>query len=242
MADVDPATSPGALPIQPSPVTATTPAVSPGDLADLGRRCAASRGGDRTAFDQLHARLTPGIRAFFARRCAGGRSSELAEELTQRVMIALYEAIAQGRYDPDRSAVSTFAYAIASNIWLRHLRQARARGGTVTDNELNLAEQDAESLGLGRGPVDEAASAELLDAVRRCLKERGGPGNLTEDEHAIVLAAAGGASDRALAERLGLAASTINAKKQSGWDKLRRALSRMGFRVEVAERGADERE
>jgi RNA polymerase sigma factor (sigma-70 family) len=233
MADADPAIPPGSM---------TTPPAAGGDLAELARRCAETRGGDRAAFEQLHTRLAPGIRGFFTRRSTGGRALEQSDELTQRVMIALFEAIAEGRYDPQRSAVSTFTYAIASNIWLRHLRERRARGGVVSDNDLDRAEEDARSLGLTGGPLDHAASAELLEAVRRCLRERGGPGNLTEDEHTIVLAAAAGASDRALAERLGLAASTINAKKQSGWEKLRRALSRMGFRGEVAERGEGERE
>lgn len=233
MADADPATPPGST---------TTPPAAGGDLAELGRRCAATRGGDRAAFEQLHARLAPGIRGFFTRRSRGGCESDLADELTQRVMVALFESLAEGRYDPERSAVSTFTYAIASNIWLRHLRETRARGGAVSDNDLGRAEEDARSVGLMGGPSDHAASAELLEAVRRCLRERGGPGNLTEDEHTIVLAAAAGASDRTLAARLGLAASTINAKKQSGWEKLRRALSRMGFRGELAERGEEERE
>lgn len=235
MAEPDPAEQPGPAPA----------AAAGGDLAELGRACAASRGGDHAAFQALHTRLAPGIRAFFSRRVPGGAAfggSELADELTQRVMIALFESLAQGRYDPERAAISTFTYAIATNIWLRHLRQLRSRGGAVSENQLNQAELDAQSLAADDSPTSTAAGAELLEAVRRCLRERGQPGNLTDDEHAIVLAAAGGASDRALAERMGLAASTVNAKKQSGWDKLRRALSRMGFREDWSERDQPERE
>lgn len=65
---------------------------------------------------------------------------------------------------------------------------------------------------------------------------------MTDEEQAIIVAAAGGASDRTLAERFGLAASTINAKKQSGWEKLRRQLRRLGHKPDLSEREADERE
>jgi DNA-directed RNA polymerase specialized sigma24 family protein len=99
-----------------------------------------------------------------------------------------------------------------------------------------------EAAGLSDEPDSEVASAELLEAVRRCLRERDAPGCLTDEEHAIVVAAAAGASDRTLAERFGLAASTINAKKQSGWEKLRRYLARLGHRVESAEHEPDHHE
>lgn len=218
------------------------PGLKSGDLAELGRVCAATRGEDRPAFEELHARLSPGIRGFFAKRTRGRTSGDAADELTQRVMIGLFEALKRGRFDPERASISTFAYAIAAKTWLRHLRERRSRGGVVSDNEWAMADEAVSALG-GRGDaLEDAAGAELLEATRRALRERGGPGNLTDEEYAIVTAAAAGASDRALAERLGLAASTVNVKKQSGWEKLRRALARVGHRAEIAERERDEDE
>jgi DNA-directed RNA polymerase specialized sigma24 family protein len=166
------------------------------------------------------------------------------------VWLGLYEAFAQGRYDPTRSSITTFVYAIAAKTWLRYLRQATrperagAGGGAGggSDNRDGSGGDDVEALPEGDEPGSEVGSAELLEAVRRCLRERGTAGALTDEEQAIIVAAAAGASDRTLADRMGLAASTVNAKKQSGWEKVRRYLARLGHREESAERGGEARE
>jgi RNA polymerase sigma factor (sigma-70 family) len=212
----------------------------------LAEACASSRGGDRAAFDQLHARLGPGIRAFFAKRTRNGRGRDVVDDLCQRVWLGLFEAFAQGRYDPARSSIATFVYAIAAKTWLRYLRQAgRAEQGAGmsgrADNRVAI-EDDVEVLPAGDEPDAEVGAAELLEAIRRCLRERGTPGALTDEEQAIIVAAASGASDRTLAERLGLAASTVNAKKQAGWEKLRRYLARLGHRTDSGERDQVSRE
>jgi RNA polymerase sigma factor (sigma-70 family) len=205
----------------------------------LAESCAASRGTDRAAFEELHRRLGPGIRGFFLKRLRSGRREDSIEDLCQRVWTGLFEAFSQGRYEPDRASISTFVFAIATKTWMRFLRESRRGGRGLSDNP---AFDDVEAL-----PGDEtvggmADSAELLEAVRRCLRDRESVGSLTDEEHAILVAAAAGASDRTLAERLGLAASTVNAKKQTGWEKMRRYLARLGHRVESSERDTDPEE
>lgn len=211
-------------------------------LRALAEACSASRGEDRAAFTELHDRLGPAIRAFFARRVRPGRAAESVDDLCQRVWIGLYEAFAHGRYDPARSSITTFTYAIAAKTWLRHLRKTTQLGAASIESGGDAGMDYLQSAGFSDEPDSEAADAELLEAVRRCLRERGAPGSLTDEEHAIVVAAAGGASDRTLAERFGLAASTINAKKQSAWEKLRRSLARLGHRVESTERETERHE
>jgi RNA polymerase sigma factor (sigma-70 family) len=222
-----------------SPSSDATPA-EPGDgsvrLRILAEACASSRGGDRAAFEELNRRLAPGIRGFFLKRLRSGRGRDAVDDLCQRVWTGLWEAFDQGRYDPERASISTFVFAIASKTWMRFLRESR-RGGQGSSDNPSETYDDVDALPGDESVAGAVDSAELLEAVRRCLRDRGTPGSLTDEEQAILVAAAAGASDRNLAERLGLAASTVNAKKQSGWEKLRRSLARLGHRAESPERG-----
>jgi len=157
----------------------------------------------------------------------------VAEELAQRTWVAVWQALKAGKYDPSRAAISTFVYAVGFKIWLGHLR------GLQRDAR-HAAALDAGSTGPG-GEVDPgyaAADAELIQAVRDCLAGHGEAGGLTADERALVCAAAAGESDRALAKRLKLAPSTVNARKRAAYEKLRRWLAQRGHRSERTERGA----
>ena len=96
------------------------PAGSDRSLADL---CAAAVGGDRAAFEALHRRLGGGVRRLFLDRTSG--RADLAEELGQRTWVGVWQSISSGKYDPTRSAISTFVYAVASKVWLQYLRSSK---------------------------------------------------------------------------------------------------------------------
>lgn len=192
-------------------------------LAEFARRAAA---GDHASFTHIHRRLSEGLRRLNLRRCGG--KADLADDLTQRAFVAAWQAIAGGRYDPSRSAVSTFIYAVAFKIWLQHLRAQGRAAGTGP-----LREAD-EPPGVSPDPTGAPALAEEVQAVRECLAGR--LGDLTEEERSILRAVAAGESDRAMARRLGLAASTANARKNAAYVKLRRVLASLGFRGEESER------
>jgi RNA polymerase sigma-70 factor (ECF subfamily) len=208
----------------------------PDPAAQLRELAAACALGDRAAFDRLHARFSRGLLAFFTKR--GASHAADAEELAQRAWMGVWSALSAGRYDPERAAISTFIYAVASKTWLQHLRQ---QGGFGSDNA-GLDESMEELAADAEGTIDEVAAAEQLEAVRKFLRERGNDEALSDDEHQIIVAAAGGASDRELAARFSLAPSTVNAKKQAGWGKVRRFLARLGHRPEQAERTESARE
>lgn len=198
----------------------TTPA---GTLGDLALR--ASRG-DRGAFDQIHSRLAGGVRQLFLKRL--GARGDLADDLAQRAFLAAWQAISTGRYDPARSAASTFIYAISLKIWLQHLRAEGRRSRREAGDESALA------MAAGGEDVDQApAMAELLQVVRDSLS--GAHEELTSQEREILRCVAEGESDRSLARRLGLAPSTANAKKNAAFDKLRRILGARGFRDDSGE-------
>lgn len=190
------------------------------DLSDLARRAAA---GDRAAFDAVHARLNPGLRQMLVRR---GANLPTAEELAQAAWAGVWKACVQGRYDPSRASIATFAYAVAGKVWLQHLR-ARGRpddASAVVDRVDPSAD-----------PSEAARLAEVLEVLRGVLEGR--EEALTAQERWVVRHAAEGASDREIAARLGMAPSTANAAKQGAYAKLRRLLGRLGFGDDSGERG-----
>jgi RNA polymerase sigma-70 factor (ECF subfamily) len=167
--------------------------------------------GDRAAFEAFHTRLGPWIRRHFLERC-GGRA-DVAEDLSQKTWTGVWQAVAARRYDPERSALSTFVYAVAQNVWRQHMRRQGRAGPT--------AEFDEHAQGPADGaPVEDAAGlAEMLDVIRRAL--RGDMPGMTEADVQVLGLIARGMSDRDLAVALGVAPSTAHARKRATLDKLR---------------------
>jgi len=193
-------------------------------MADLA---AAAATGDRGAFEAIHRRLAGGIHRLFLDRAAGRQ--ELADDLSQRTWLAAWESLQKGRYDPSRAAITTFVYAIGYKMWLQYLRTASRPETLVADVfDGNRADLDT--------PEYECHAAELLTAVRDCLKNKGESSVLTEDERGIVRASAAGTSDRDIARQMQIAASTLNARKQSAFEKIRRFLAGHGHRGHSTER------
>jgi RNA polymerase sigma factor (sigma-70 family) len=207
------------------------------ELADLiAQLTERAPNGDRGAFEQLLNRFDPGLKRILLRRTGG--QAELCEELAQRTWIAVWQALHEQRYDPQKSAISTFIYAVAYKLWLQHLRSA----GTAPLSGGVLGTGLLDSEGAADNPAALLHAAELLDAMRGCLHAAGTPFSLTAEERQIVIGLSGGESERALAERLGVAASTIHARKQLAYRKLRQCLSAKGFSAETAERQRPQRE
>ncbi len=215
-----------------APSPSTQRAGVPDPLADLSR---AAMAGDEAAFASIHGRLDDRLRRFLLRRAPG--RDDLAADLAQRTWVAVWEALRQARYDPNRAAISTFVYAVASKMWLQHLRTSRRAGPAA-----GLSDDDEGLIADAAGPADAMDLAEVLDAVRACLRADASADGLSQEESVIVCAAASGESDRALAKRLGLAPSTINARKRAAYDKVRRYLARRGHRPESSERHGPDRE
>lgn len=193
-------------------------------MADLA---AAAANGDRGSFDAIYKRLSGGMFRLFMQRT--NQRKEVAEDLSQRTWLGVWDALRQGRYDPRKSAITTFVYAVGYKIWLQHLRTA------------SRPEFSADHVDMGGGvevgnPQFESNASELLEAVRTCLKADVESPILTEEERGIVRASAGGASDREIAKQLNIAASTLNARKQAAFEKIRRVLASWGHRGERPER------
>jgi RNA polymerase sigma factor (sigma-70 family) len=193
-------------------------------MADLA---AAAAAGDRGAFEAIHRRLSGGIHRLFLDRAAG--KPEVADDLSQRTWLAAWDSLQKGRYDPARAAITTFVYAIGYKMWLQHLRTV-SRPETLVPDVFDGAAADLQT------PEYESHAAELLTAVRNCLKNQGDDSVLTEEERGIIRASAAGTSDRDIAKQLKIAASTLNARKQSAIEKIRRFLAGLGHRGHSTER------
>jgi len=185
---------------------------------------AAAAAGDEGAFNTLHKRLGGGLLRLFTERSRG--RGDLADDFSQRTWAQVWQALIAGKYDPQRAAISTFVYAVGYRVWLQHMRatgRAEAR------------DQGFAARGEGVEPDDPAAEARLaesIETVRRCLQADGeGRGGLSEEERWILRSTATGMTDREVARRLKVSASTANGRKQAALDKLRAALERPGASI-----------
>lgn len=187
----------------------------------------AAASGERAIFDEVHARLDAVVRRFMRERGAG---ASLSDDLSQRVWFAVWQACRAGNYDPTRAAISTFVYAVASNVWLQHLRSRGTRDArTQAIESLGVDILDAERAS------DFAKTAEAIELVRRTLapgdgSDKGDAANdLNERERAALRATGEGVTDRDLALRLAVSPSTAHATRKSALEKLGRVLRRAGL-------------
>ncbi len=159
-----------------------------------------------------------------------GGDAHRADDLSQRTWAGLWRSLRTGNYDPSRSAITTYVYAVAYRTWLHDMRTSRAGPGIESVGETI----DMEGPGDSVAPDAAADLAQAIDAVRSALA--GAEQGLDPEERDLLRAIAAGESDRSIAKRLGLAASTVNVRKQGAMSKLRRILARKGFRADSAER------
>lgn len=189
-------------------------------LRELAR--IAARGED-WAFEEIHRRLSQGLERFLKKRA--GSAANIAEELAQRTWVEFWKSLRAGRYDPARAAVSTYVYGVGYKVWLQYARGNRDKLGLDPADDLMQALLDDQP-----APHDVSGAAEHLDALRGCMSATGaGAYVLTQEERAVLEGLTAGESERSLATRLNLAASTIHARKQSGFHKLRRCMELKGF-------------
>lgn len=209
---------------------------SNGDLAEsLRRLCHAAAAGDEVAFHEFHRRLNPGVRRFLLRRIQS--NFELIEELCQRVWIAMWESLRAGRYDPTRSAPTTFVYAIAYNIMLQHFRQGRP-GISLDESDLYAERLFADH----PEPSEFLRSCELLDSIRDCVAGRIVPPGFLDSDREILAAVSRGETEREMARKFAISPSTANARKQLALQKLQDYLQKFGHLPDTSEQGPEKTE
>lgn len=122
------------------------------------RACVAAVAGarDRAAFARLFGHFAPRLKAFMMR---GGADADLAEELAQEAMIAVWRRA--DSFDPAKAAVSTWVFTIARNKRIDRLRRERVP-------ELSEEEYAAEQAAPRRGD-DEAERRETAERLARSI-------------------------------------------------------------------------
>ena len=225
------------------------PAPTPSEAAPTGsgegsiESCSAlAAAGDQVAIAELHDRLSTGLVRHFTRKLARGTAGkgglEAAEELAQQTWLIFWQAITNRQYDPARAKLSTFLYAIAANIWLRHARQS---GRDAQTRPVRIGSGDGADGGdwpltvACEDPACAMHTAALLDAVRGAvdgtLEAQAAPGtaSFAEPERALLRAIGQGLTDRQLAAELGVSASTAHARKRGVLARLALVLRSHGF-------------
>ena len=160
-------------------------------------------GGDRRAFEELHARYRRAVLGLALRRI-GDRGR--AEDATQDAFVAVWRSART--YDPARGNGATWLYAVARNA--------------ITDRLRRTPEPVAEAIetpSADAGPPEEAEASWTAWRVHRALEV------LPEHERPVIeLAYWSGLSQSEIAERLDVPLGTVKTRTRSALARLADAL------------------
>ncbi|MBU6413080.1 MAG: RNA polymerase sigma factor [Planctomycetes bacterium] len=198
--------------VQPS---AHAAAVARQELAALA---AGAAQGDTASLSQLQRRLHAGLVRWFTHTWP--QDSERVERLAHETWIEVWQALASGRYDARRAAISTFAFAVAGNLRLRELRSIGRSIAAADEAEPSLDVHDA---------ATSLAHASTLEALRHLISDPSSP--LDESERTILGLLARGMGDRDIARELGVSPSTGHERKKRALARLASELRTLGHHV-----------
>ena len=173
-------------------------------FAELTRRIAQSR--DKAAFVEVFDYYAPRLKAYLMRL---GTDGELAEELTQEVMITLWRKA--HLFDCTKSSLATWLYRIARNRRIDVLR--RDRGGELDPTEPMLQPE----------PLPDADTE--IDAHTREVRVRAALGSLPKEQRELIkLAFFDAKSHSEIADETGLPLGTVKSRIRLAFTRLRRTL------------------
>jgi RNA polymerase sigma-70 factor, ECF subfamily len=162
---------------------------------------------DRSAFTTLFNHFAPRVKALLMR---SGLNDELAEEVTQETMLAVWRKASY--FDPNRAGVATWIFTIARNRRIDRLRRERARstGGGFD------ASDERDSLHSGE---DIAIAAEREKQLRAALSA------LTKDQATIIrLSFLAEKPHTEIARELGIPLGTVKSRARLALSRLRSLL------------------
>lgn len=168
---------------------------------------AIARSGDRAAFAALFDHFAPRVKGLLMR---GGASAELAEEVAQETLLAVWRKAAL--FDPAKASASTWIATIARNLRIDIARrETRSRLSQVYE----ILDEEA--------PEQPDAT---LSGAERDARVRAAMTQLSVDQYRVVeLAFLEGFSHQDVADRLAIPLGTVKSR-------LRLALSHLRSRLE----------
>lgn len=175
------------------------------DHADLVIRLAR---GDETAEAALAEQFSPRIRAMMLARV---RDPELARDLAQDALMALLQALRQGQLR-DHERLPGFAHGVARNVVNNYFRtKQREPISTPIDEELAIA-----------APSEDREQLEKLALLRRGLEELS-----PSDREILQMTLADGLKPGEIAEKLGLTAEVVRARKSRAQKRVMAAIDKL---------------
>jgi RNA polymerase sigma-70 factor, ECF subfamily len=174
------------------------------NFAALLFRVASER--DRAAFAEIFDHFAPRVKSFMMRK---GASAELAEDLVQETMIAVWSKAAL--YVPERGAASTWVFTIARNLRIDRLRRESAAHFS------DLEDFDAPSDDV---PGDEAMNRSQEDShVAKALAQIP-----PEQRELLILSYVDDVPQSMIAERLNLPLGTVKSRMRLAYRRMRKLL------------------
>lgn len=180
-----------------TPISVATPE----KLESLAVRIAENR--DRRAFQQLFMHFAPRIKSFLIKQRV---SDEMAEDLTQEVMVALWKKA--HLYDPSKARLSTWLFRIARNKFIDRARRQKYIEVDV-DNHLQTREAPEKT---DLPVIQQQDQTRILSALE----------NLKPNLRTVIeLSFYQGLSHSQISEKLGLPLGTVKSRIRIAFQKLR---------------------
>ena len=159
---------------------------------------------DHLSYARLFDRFAPRIEAYLRRLGAKGA---LAEDLTQDVMLAVWQRA--GQFDPGRATASTWMFSIARN--------------RLIDSFRRRSEVDADVYAIALPADDDTEQGYYLTQLERHLRQA--VASLPREQIQLIEQGYfGDKSQSVLADELDLPLGTVKSRQRLALDKLRRIL------------------
>jgi RNA polymerase sigma-70 factor, ECF subfamily len=161
---------------------------------------------DRDAFAELFDRMAPRLKSFMMRK---GASAELAEDMVQDTMIAVWTKA--GLYAPDKGSVVAWMYTIARNLRIDRFRR---------DSSVSFVDYDDFD-----GPSGEAGADDLLAARQEGSHVARALASIPEEQKQIlILSFVEDVPQSEIALRLDLPLGTVKSRMRLAYGRLRKTL------------------
>ena len=165
--------------------------------------------GDDAAFSEVFAGIGPRLNAFLRRLCG---SEELAYDLTQETFLRMHRA--RGSFVRGHGVIP-WAYAIARNCFVSHVRSAKFKAGR---RAVDILEHE-EYAGVDASAEETAAARQTAEIVEDTLSRMS-----VANREAFVLLRFEGQSVAAAAQILGTTEGAVKLRAFRAYELLREAL------------------
>lgn len=167
---------------------------------------------DRAAFRLLFDHFGPQIKAYLMKGIASYADRSQAEEMTQEVMIKVWNKAAS--FNSSKASVSTWMFTIARNTRIDYIRRA-SRSERSIDVEDIWHEADSPE------PVVELQQRRLEEQIRKAMS------TLPEEQaHVVEMAFMEGKSHNDIAEELALPLGTVKSRIRLALNKMQILIDR----------------